>query len=371
MSATERLANLEHRLRPFLTEKLSPEKATRLYSKGRKIFLSMLERESCDNNGPLEELSRILWGLKFRSPIMNAAGMFKNGECYRLMHEQGAGAFMGGTTTWNRRNGYDKKGMKTPFAPYPNSGMSSNCLALPNEGDEEVSFLYKGEERIKHFPRGHSLMRSPDMETVEGMEKLVQGMEKYAKSGVDWLEINESCPNTDHKDKNEQALVDRLSYIEGCFIENNKLPVVVKFSNDVKVEQVPFLMDMLIAFGYAGVNFGNTSTSYEELRNSIIPDERKLYDFFCETFGGGVSGRALKDKSLLLTTAAMHYLREYPTEHEFHVFRTGGIENWDDIIASEMIGVSMNQWFTGYFEQFAKHGHRLYSKLYQGQELNM
>jgi len=32
---------------------------------------------------------------------------------------------------------------------------------------------------------------------------------------------------------------------------------------------------------------------------------------------------------------------------------------------SEKAGISMNQWFTGYFERFAKHGHGTYHELYQ------
>ncbi len=368
----ETLARLEAIVRPYLTRKLAPQQATKLYSKGRKSFLSTLTSETAEAYSPPEHLQRTLWGLTFRSPIMNAAGMFKNGEGYYLMHEQGAAGFLGGTTTWNPRVGNEKEGIQTPFVPYPESGAASNWLGLPNNGDKEVCINYIGIGKKDGFPLGHSVMRSPDLSVSEGMEKLVQAMIMYEQAGVDWLEINESCPNTGHGKgddlKEERMLVDRLSYIEGCFLKrrkgNNSIPVVVKFSNDTPIQRVPFIMDVLPAFGFDGVNFGNTSTAYRDLRNSIVPEERRLYDYFTTTFGGGVSGRPLKGRSLLLAVAAVQYLREHPPEREFQVIRTGGIETWEDIVDSEKAGISMNQWFTGYFAQFAEHGHKVYQTLY-------
>jgi hypothetical protein len=50
--------------------------------------------------------------------------------------------------------------------------------------------------------------------------------------------------------------------------------------------------------------------------------------------------------------------------HEFHVIRTGGISSADDILLSEKSGISLNQWFTGYFEGFAAKGHRLYQMIF-------
>ncbi|MBI1888653.1 MAG: hypothetical protein HYS15_01845 [Candidatus Spechtbacteria bacterium] len=97
---------------------------------------------------PPEFLSRRLWGIRFRSPIMNSAGMFKNGECYRLVARQGAAAYLGGTGTWNGRKGNEKEGVYLPFVPYPKSRGASNWLGLPNEGDEVNS------ARAREFPRG-------------------------------------------------------------------------------------------------------------------------------------------------------------------------------------------------------------------------
>ena len=141
------------------------------------------------------------------------------------------------------------------------------------------------------------------------------------------------------------------------------VPVLVKFSNDTETEQIPALLDLLFELGYDGVNFGNTSTDYDKRRERIDLGERKLFDFYTRVFGGGVSGRSLKEISLELASRAVEYLRAGAPSQEFHIIRTGGIETWEDIQNSERAGISLNQWYTGYFESFAEHGHNVYKKL--------
>ncbi|MBI1888654.1 MAG: hypothetical protein HYS15_01850, partial [Candidatus Spechtbacteria bacterium] len=143
-----------------------------------------------------------------------------------------------------------------------------------------------------------------------------------------------------------------------------RLPVIVKFSNDTEIEQIPALLDLLFGLGFDGVNFGNTSTAYAKIRERIHKSERKLYDFFTQTFGGGVSGALLKELSLMLCARAVEYHKAGPPSQEFHVIRTGGVESWDDIFESEKVGVFLNQWFTGYFDNLARHGHNVYRNFF-------
>lgn len=144
-----------------------------------------------------------------------------------------------------------------------------------------------------------------------------------------------------------------------------RLPVIVKFSTDTPVAQVPQLLDLLFELRFDGTNFGNTSTDYAKRRTAISAREHTLFDYFTSTFGGGVSGRPLKESSLELCARAVEYLRGGPPSQEFHVIRTGGIEGTEDIRESERIGVQLNQWFTGYWQQFARHGHKVYAELYK------
>lgn len=144
------------------------------------------------------------------------------------------------------------------------------------------------------------------------------------------------------------------------------MPVIVKFSTDTPFEQVPELLDLLFVLGYDGVNFGNSSTAYAERRDRIDTAERRVYDYFSRTFGGGVTGRPLKESSLELAARAAEYVRSGPPAHEFNVIRTGGIETRADIEASNSAGISLNQWFTGYFEAFREHGHEVYRRMFEG-----
>jgi len=144
-----------------------------------------------------------------------------------------------------------------------------------------------------------------------------------------------------------------------------KLPVIVKFSNDTEVGQVPELMDTLFSFGFDGVNFGNSSTQYDRMRDFIHKRERRLFDYFVREFEGGVSGRPLRELSIRLASEAARYLRAGCPSQEFHVIRTGGINCANDLIESREAGIALNQWFTGYFDNFARQGHELYRRLYE------
>lgn len=362
------LAKLEHLVRPALV-RLPPAFAISLYSRGRQYAVAQMSRE-CPKFSytPPDHLSRILWGIRFRSPLMNAAGMFKNGECYPLMAQQGAAGYLGGTGTHNARTGNNKHGIALPFVPYPKSHAASNFLGLPNDGDAANAERAASMRRINGCPVGWSVMGSPNYSGEDKLRLLVESLWLYARAGVDFLEINESCPNTAHGKPQDDNLAHRLQMIKQQFLDQRerRLPVIVKFSNDTDPDQVPPLLDLLFALEFDGVNFGNTSTTYAHRRESIVPGERKLYDYFtaAENFGGGVSGAPLRESSLELCTLAVQHIRAHPPKQEFHVIRTGGISNWNDLEDSNRAGVSLNQWYTGYFERFAWDGHAVYQKLF-------
>ena len=364
---TTTLTKLEIKLRPIIF-RLPPKIIVNTYSKGRLDFLETLNDEfSKSEYIPPENLSRELWGIQFRSPIMNAAGMFKNAECYGMVARQGAGAYLGGTGTWNARGGNEKAGIYLPFVTYPKSHAASNWLGLPNDGDKVNSQRAAQLEIIADCPIGWSVMASPNFQGEEKLKYLVKGMNSYEQAGVDFLEINESCPNTTHGRPQDDDLENRLKYLKEHFLDRRSLreiPVIVKFSNDTEVNQVPALLDLLFELGFDGVNFGNTSTDYIQRKKLIDPSERKLFDYFTQTFGGGISGKPLREDSLELASRAVEYLNQGRPSQEFHVIRTGGIETLEDIQDSERAGISLNQWYNGYFEMFRKHGHHVYKELF-------
>ena len=363
---TTTLIKWERKFRPFIS-RLPSNVIVHLYSRGRLKFLESLKEElPSETFVPPKNLSRELWGIRFSSPIMNAAGMFKNGECSIMVERQGAGAYLGGTGTWNPRKGNERLDIHLPFVTYPESHAASNFLGLPNDGDEKNYMLAKFIKDTLSIPVGWSVISSPDFQREVRLEYLVKGMKLYERAGVDFLEINESCPNTEKGNFQQHYLADRLKYVKENFLNQRqrRIPVIVKFSNDTETGQIPMLLDLLFENGFDGVNFGNTSTEYAQRRKIINPREIRLFNYFSIVFGGGVSGRLLKDLSLNLGIYAVNYLEAGPPSQEFHVIRTGGIETWEDIQDSEQAGISLNQWYTGYFENFVEHGHDIYKKLF-------
>lgn len=333
-----------------------------LYSRGRRFFLQRFFAESPPPVATPAALARTLWGLSFRSPLGNAAGLFKHGEGYDLVARQGAGSYLAGTTTGHPRGGNCRAFVRLPFVPYPRSGAASNWLGLPNDGHLAVAARLERQERTPGCPLGASLAVAGEEPAVT----LLEGLAAYRDAGADWIEINESCPNTGEASPAWEALRGRLEYLaEGFLVRRRRpLPMVVKFSCDTAPEELPRLLDTLLELGFDGANFGNTSTAYDRHRAAVHPAEQRLYRHFTTTFGGGLSGRPLATDSLRLLAAARSHLDRRRPEREFHLIRTGGIETAADVAASLAAGASLVQWYTGYFAAFAQAGHEVYRRLY-------
>jgi dihydroorotate dehydrogenase len=370
MTISEFIAKTDSFIRPGISY-VNPKLAVWIYSYGRKLFLEQLVQEN-NFKYQIDESQKVkLWDLEFQSTLFNAAGMFKNGNGYYTAANQGAGAFLAGTSTSKFREGNTKDGITHPFAPYSHSMAASNWMGLPNQGHVELARKLAEIDKIKGCPLGVSLSSSPDETGTKALNGLIDGLFAYEKAGVDFIEINESCPNVSHEhgefvDGIDKNLIDRLSIINEDFVKKSKkfIPIIVKFSNDTDFSQLPNLLNLLISNNFDGVNFGNTSTNYSLINNYIHTDDWKIYKYFTSTFGGGISGLPLKKSSLDLCTKTSEILTTISLNKEFHILRTGGIFEKSDLIASKHSKVSLNQWFTGYFEAFSRSGHKLYQEMF-------
>ncbi|ROL61314.1 hypothetical protein D9V86_06505 [Bacteroidetes/Chlorobi group bacterium ChocPot_Mid] len=373
MTQAEFLAKIDNQLRPFILL-INPWLATLTYSYGRKLFLKLLSSEIPKTKfEPPSELHRKFWDIQFQLPLFNAAGMFKNAEGYFTVASQGAGAYLAGTVTYRKRKGNFKNGILHPFLPYHSSGSASNWMGLPNEGFDIIAKRLSKIEKVKGCPVGISLSFSPDAEMNTAIKEMLEGMEMFEKANVDFIELNESCPNVKHAEheNQEKNLWLRMEQISEKFLAKRKrnLPVIVKFSNDTTSEQIPNLIDNLINFGFDGINFGNTSTEYPNYLEDIDRYDIKNFQYFTNTYKGGLSGKILKQKSLDLCTTAVNQVKNKNFRKEFHIIRTGGVETIDDIKASNSNSILINQWFTGYFSAFSMYGHKLYEKMFSSSEI--
>lgn len=328
--------------------------------KYEKLFSHQkLNMQNVNTNG----LETHMWGIKFRNKICNSAGMFKNGEGYDLSARLGAGAYIGGTSTYNPRVGNTKNNISLPFVRLPKSKMTLNFLGLPNLGDEIISKKIFTENKIDGCPIGWSVMRSPDFNTEEADEKLIKSLFLYeANPQIDFLEVNVSCPNVK---KSSQGILASLKFISDEFLKKRSrhLPVVVKLSHDVTEESLIEILKNLVELGFDGVNLGNTSTDYLNYLSNVDEAEKSVYKTFTETFTGGIGGKALKNKSLKLCQFARQELKKLNLNKEFHIIRTGGIDCHEDLIQSELAGVSFNQWQTGFFFNYLEHEEEVYRKI--------
>ena len=366
MSLLESVARVEHALRPLITG-MPPMLATRIFSYGRTQFLNRFALER-PLPRTIEYPGITAWGLHFKMPIWNAAGMFKKGEGYEVVSAQGAGAYVAGTTTSRARSGNIGKGILWPTVAYPRSGAASNWMGLPNEGHAMVASRLSRIEKVAGCPIGASVASQPELVESDALRELVAGMQDYDRANVDFLELNESCPNvsSDHQGSGlDDSLIRRLEYVSTHFLRlrQRSLPVIVKFSVDTNHEQLEELLHILITLRFDGVILGNTSTHYAQKRSSIHVFERTLYDRFTTTFGGGLSGRIVNGDSLKLSALAVSILGRLSPSEEFHVIRCGGINDAEDLQESFNNGIIMNQWYTGYFDAFARHGHDVYADL--------
>jgi dihydroorotate dehydrogenase len=370
MYIVEKISKLDSKYRHLINNLLPFPINSFFYSNARKLFIHLLDRTSIAPICIPDEFNVKLWDITFNCSVFNAAGMFKKGEGYYTCAKMGAGAYISGTTTYTKRKGNKKIGIKHPFIAYPNSKASSNWLGLPNPSHSYVANEIMKIEKINNCPVGVSVSENPD--TTDEMQKIIEvvdGIKLYDKAGVDFIEINLSCPNVEHhKHSNcviDIGMVNKLNYLSDNFLKvrNRNLPLIVKYSNDINEDELFAAIDILIDLGFDGINIGNTSIKYENYLPSIHPKDIHNYKRFTSTFGGGLSGEILKENSLYLSKIAVEHINKKSINREFNVIRTGGISTASDIIASKNAGVKLNQWFAGFFEMFSKNGFNVYKEM--------
>ncbi len=363
MTVPELLARLDAEARPILVRFLPARATIAYYSWARQVALRLLTESKCPTAVvPPEFAAIVLWGIRFRAPLFNAAGMFKHGEGYELAYRQGAGAYLAGTTTSLPRMGNVRHGIALPFVPYPQSKAASNWLGLPNPGHRAVASRIARLPRYPGFPIGASVALDPGMETHEAIERLLEGMELYRQAGVDFLELNESCPNTGEDVAGLEALLERLRFIASHFVRPHGVPTLVKLSVDSDPHAVEHLARELSSLGYGGLVIGNTSTQYAKRRTMIVEGERRTFDYFTGTFGGGISGEPLREDVRRLIERATRAVEH--RSGEFHLIAVGGIASGDDLRQAFAAGARLAEWYTGYFERFARDGHLLYARVF-------
>lgn len=334
---------LEHKLRPLAARSLSPKFFMELYSANRKKFISSITtalKEPIAN----PEYKKTVCGLEFRNDLGNAAGLDKDGSLLEFNYFLGAGFAIVGTVLNKPHTGNLFKVRKkecNPWTPLPHSHSALNSLGLPSLGiDRSISNIaaFKEKYDTQGFPIGLSIMGHPLQEGEEKLEGILECVEK-AVGVADFIEINESCPNVQHKA--DDGLDKRLKAITEI---KKSTPIFVKLGSLGDTDKTIKAMD---ACKVDGLVLLNTQKDYDLYRPKLNKSDWKIFDYYTKEFQGGLSGEIIRETSFESVTKASTKIKELGSN--LQLIHVGGINTKEDMSQSRQIA-PLREWYTGFME---------------------
>lgn len=356
MGIGESLSHLDGRVRPSLAKVIPASSFVAMYSLARSPMLRILARERPTLEVPSFPVE--FGDLHFRNDLGNAAGYDKDGELLPLNYLMGAGFAVVGTVLVSPNDGnYLSSSLKVnPWTPLPASHGAINSLGLPSKGvDDVVRNVYRFREgyQPEGFPIGASIMGHPKQEGEEKLEGMVECLKRLLPY-VDFVEINESCPNVHHSDDG-----DTLEYRMGKLVSTRdayqsesgrKVTLLVKLGSFGDPEHTVRFMTGMNVDGLVGLN---TQKNYEELRKRVSEKDHRLFDHYIRIHKGGVSGEPIRDFSYEQVRATAEEIRRQ--DSQLKLIHVGGIRSYKDMERSRGIGepVILREWYTGMMEVMA------------------
>ncbi len=343
------IAGLEHRLRRFLSQALPPDKFVKLYSRTRTWFLDMLATSYPEAYVPQRAVK--VSGVTFRNDLGNAAGLDKDGKLLAFHYLLGAGFAVIGTVL-----PYENEGVNI-WTPLPYSNSALNTLALPSHGVDSVVEnvrSFKDTFEPVDFPIGASVMGHPkDKNKPEELTGIMYCLEKLFPY-VDFIEVNESCPNTPHGNDNLELRLKSIANKrdEYCSRIGRYIPVFVK-SRDAG--EADYTVELMMKCGMDGLILTNTQIKYDVLRPLLHPNDHKLFDYYLELSGkrtngvskGGASGPIIKEIAFAEVEKAAKAIEQ--RNSSLIIGHVGGLSSFADMERSRAISpvVKFREWYTG------------------------
>lgn len=360
MKAT-RLIQLEHRLRAIASRVVPSSTWVRGFSEKRSAFLKALAQEELPTI-PVPDRPYENWGLTFRNDVGNAAGLDKDGTLLDFNYRLGAGFAVVGTSLNRTHTGnlYTVQGKTfNPWTPLPNSRSAINSLGLPGKGIDPVIDRIKAfldQRQPVNFPIGMSVMGHPAQKGQSKIDGVVECLEKSLPH-VDFVEINESCPNVSNHDP--EAFQKRIAtFVEVRNSLKPNLPIWVKFGQIPD----PTTLQSLDTQGVQGVVLLNTQTDYDHFRERIEEKDRRIFDYYVRNFRGGVSGKLIYERGVEAVSHARLIIDSLHLNLE--VIHVGGLFNKTDMDASRIV-CPLREWYTGLMDALGRVGpERVYSSLF-------
>lgn len=277
------------------------------------------------------DLSREVFGLKFKNPVGLAGGLDKNGEFYNDLSNFGFGFTEIGSLTPEPQDGNPKPRL---FRVVKDKAII-NRMGINNKGVKNA---------VDHLRKEH-----PNNIVVANIAKNTNSINEdiskdYEKAFtllydfVDMFVINISCPNVVGLTKLQDVsflsdIVDKCLDLRMYFDEYR--PILIKVSPDIPHQQLDEILDYALRSGIDGIVAGNTTRS----RDGLSISEEKIN----EIGNGGMSGAPVYKKNLELVKYIHH-----KTEGCLPIVGVGGIMSPEQ--AAEMLdaGASLIEIYSGF-----------------------
>ena len=239
------------------------------------------------------ELELTVFDRSFRSPLGLAAGFDKHGNLAPTLEQLGFGFVEFGSITNCASNGNP---LPRLFRLEDDKAII-NRLGLNNPGPEKfllnIEGFLKSQSTSRAIPMRVGInvakTHSPSILGNEAIEDIQNCYKTISESGAFHV-LNISCPNTKEGKtfEDEIALADLLDVVNAT--RPNSIPLLVKFSSDLELEQIDSLLKICDARNISGYVLSNTSSKRANLKTS----QNRIQSIGA----GGLSGPPIFEKSL-------------------------------------------------------------------------
>lgn len=271
-------------------------------------------------------------GLRYRTPVVLAAGFDYNGRLLQILPEMGFGGVEVGSVTALPTPGNDPPRMQRMVrsqAIVVNKG-------LMNDGVESIAPRLAATPTPRDFVVGVSIARSNREEAsgeAEGIEDYARSLEHLVEHDVgDFYTINISCPNVHGGEsfgepRRLPKLLARLREVE------HSRPVYAKMPINPPWDEFRRLGDIIEAAGLDGMVIGNLNKDYE---SALYAEEAP------DSYQGGLSGLPCRERSTELVARSRETWGD-----RFTLIGCGGIMSAEDAMDKFRAGADLVQLISG------------------------
>jgi dihydroorotate dehydrogenase len=270
-------------------------------------------------------------GLRFRSPLVLAAGVDKDSRAFDALAALGFGAVEVGTATNLGQPGNPKPRVWR----VPRERALLNAMGFPNEGAE--AHARRLARRRTRAVIGVNIGKSKAVDIADAVGDYRETTRRLAPL-ADYLTLNVSSPNT--KDLRTMQTVEQLGeLVAGVRAELDALgrrpPVLIKLAPDLTDAQIVEIAAAARSLGVDGIIATNTTIAYEKTPASMSAIE-------ASGGSGGLSGRPLRPRALAVLKLLAANADGLP------LIAVGGIENAADAWERILAGATLVQAYTGF-----------------------